>query len=61
MINLLEHKQTGVLSVQCSPARVQRQRFRFDGSRDTPACPSVIRSTEIKNGMEHWWNDMDRG
>jgi hypothetical protein len=54
MINLPEHKQTGVPSVQCFLARVQRQRFRFDVSRDTPARPSLIRSTKVKSDMEHW-------
>ena len=59
-VNLLENKQTGVPSVRCSP-QSSEQRFRFDVSRDMPACPSVISSNEIKNDMKHWWNDMVRG
>jgi hypothetical protein len=61
MINLLEQQTNGGYLLSNALPRVQRQRFRFDVSRDTPACPSLISSTEIKNDMEHWWNNTDGG
>ena len=33
----------------------------FESSQSFPVCPSENSSIKMKNGMEHWWNDTDRG
>jgi hypothetical protein len=46
-------------SIQLSPISERTQ--ILEGSQASPACPSDTSSVKMKMGMEHWWNDTDRG